>query len=67
MNNTKILAAAAAAHRATVPAEFAERIPLQPWLFPAAGLIALALALISVGTLAYLVARQKPVHALRYE
>ena len=46
---------------------FAERIPLQPWLFPAAGLIALALALLSVGTLAYLVARQKPVHALRYE
>jgi putative ABC transport system permease protein len=46
---------------------FAERIPLQPWLFPAAGLAALALALLSVGTLAYLVARQKPVHALRYE
>jgi putative ABC transport system permease protein len=46
---------------------FAERIPLQPWLFPAAGLIALALALLSVGMLAYLVARQKPVHALRYE
>ena len=46
---------------------FAERIPLQPWLFPAAGLIALALALLSVGTLAYLVARQKPVHALRHE
>jgi putative ABC transport system permease protein len=46
---------------------FAERIPLQPWLFPAAGLVALALALLSVGILAYLVARQKPVHALRYE
>ncbi|HEU0134000.1 MAG TPA: FtsX-like permease family protein, partial [Allosphingosinicella sp.] len=46
---------------------FAERIELQLWLFPAAGLIALALALLSVGTLAYLVARQKPVHALRYE
>ena len=46
---------------------FAERIPLQPWLFPAAGLVALALALVSVGMLAYLVARQKPVHALRYE
>jgi putative ABC transport system permease protein len=46
---------------------FADRAPLQPWLFPAAGLIALALALLSVGTLAYLVARQKPVHALRYE
>lgn len=46
---------------------FAERIPLQPWLFPAAGLIALVLALLSVGTLAWLVARQKPVHALRYE
>ncbi|MFL6846465.1 MAG: FtsX-like permease family protein [Allosphingosinicella sp.] len=46
---------------------FAERIPLKLWLFPAAGLIALALALLSVGTLAWLVARQKPVHALRYE
>jgi putative ABC transport system permease protein len=46
---------------------FAERIELQPWLFPAAGLLALALALLSVGTFAYLVARQKPVHALRYE
>jgi putative ABC transport system permease protein len=46
---------------------FAERIPLPLWLFPAAGLIALALALLSVGTLAYLVARQKPVHALRHE
>jgi putative ABC transport system permease protein len=46
---------------------FADRIPLQLWLFPAAGLIALALALLSVGMLAYLVARQKPVHALRYE
>jgi putative ABC transport system permease protein len=46
---------------------FAERIPLQTWLFPAAGLIALAVALISVGTLAYLIARQKPVNALRYE
>ena len=46
---------------------FAERIPLHPWLFPAAGLAALAVALLSVGMLAYLVARQKPVHALRYE
>jgi putative ABC transport system permease protein len=46
---------------------FAERVPLQPWLFPMAGLVALALALSSVGMLAYLVARQKPVHALRYE
>ena len=46
---------------------FAERIALQPWLFPAAGLIALVIALLSVGMLAYLVARQKPVHALRYE
>lgn len=46
---------------------FAERIPLEPWLFPAAGLAALALALLSVGMLAYLVARQKPVNALRYE
>ncbi|MFN3388573.1 MAG: FtsX-like permease family protein [Allosphingosinicella sp.] len=46
---------------------FAERIALPLWLFPAAGLVALAVALLSVGMLAYLVARQKPVHALRYE
>jgi putative ABC transport system permease protein len=46
---------------------FAYRVPLQPWLFPAAGLAALLIALMSVGLLAWTVARRKPVHALRYE
>jgi putative ABC transport system permease protein len=46
---------------------FAYRVPLAWWLFPSAGLAALAVALASVGALAYLVARRKPVDALRYE
>ena len=46
---------------------FAYHVPLHAWLFPAAGLIAFAIALMSVGALAFLVARQKPVFALRYE
>ncbi|HYJ30818.1 MAG TPA: FtsX-like permease family protein [Allosphingosinicella sp.] len=46
---------------------FAYSVPLQLWLFPAAGLIALAIALGSVAGLAFLVARQKPIVALRYE
>jgi putative ABC transport system permease protein len=46
---------------------FAYRIPLDPWLFPAAGAVALAVALASVGVQAWLVARRKPIHALRYE
>jgi putative ABC transport system permease protein len=46
---------------------YAYRPPLQLWLFPAAGMLALAIALGSVGTLALLVARQKPIVALRYE
>jgi putative ABC transport system permease protein len=46
---------------------FAYHVPLRLWLFPAAGLIALAVALASIGTQAFLVARQKPIAALRYE
>lgn len=46
---------------------FAYRVPLEPWLFPAAGLLALTLALASVAGLAWRVARRKPVDALRYE
>ena len=46
---------------------FAYHVPLQLWLFPAAGASALAIALASVGGLAYLVARRKPIEALRYE
>lgn len=46
---------------------FAYHVPLHLWLFPAAGLIALAVALASVGGQTLLVARQKPARALRYE
>jgi len=46
---------------------FAYHVPLQVWLFPAAGLVALAVALGSVSVLAFHIARQKPVFALRYE
>ena len=46
---------------------FAYRVDLDLRLFPAAGGIALLVALLSVGSLAWLVARRKPVHALRYE
>ncbi len=45
---------------------FAYHVPLNLWLFPATGLVALMLRLVSVGALAYKVARQKPVFALRY-
>jgi putative ABC transport system permease protein len=46
---------------------FAYHVELQLWLFPAAGLLALAFALASVGGQSFAVARQKPIHALRHE
>lgn len=46
---------------------FAYRVPLQLWLFPAAGLAALLVAIASVALLAYGIARKRPVEALRYE
>ncbi|HEX8216093.1 MAG TPA: FtsX-like permease family protein [Allosphingosinicella sp.] len=46
---------------------FDYHVPLQLWLFPAAGMTALAIAWASVGGLAFLVARRKPIAALRYE
>lgn len=46
---------------------FAYHIPLHAWLFPAAGLAALAIAVASVGAQTFFVARQKPARALRYE
>jgi putative ABC transport system permease protein len=46
---------------------FAYRTSLDPLLFPAAGIAALVIALASVGTQAWLVARRQPIHALRYE
>lgn len=46
---------------------FAYRIDLEPWLFVASSVAALLIALLTVGAHCYLVARAKPVAALRYE
>ncbi|WP_129792325.1 FtsX-like permease family protein [Sphingosinicella sp. CPCC 101087] len=46
---------------------FAYHVPLRAWIFPAAGLVALGIALVCVGGQTWLVARQKPARALRYE
>jgi putative ABC transport system permease protein len=46
---------------------FAYHVQLTPWPFLAAAVIALVLALLTVGTHSYSVARIKPVMALRYE
>lgn len=46
---------------------FAYHVPLNLYLFPLAGVVALGVALLAMGTQSYLVARQKPVTALRYE
>ncbi len=47
--------------------EFAYHVDLAPWLFPAAAVLALLIALLTVSTHSILVARAKPVVALRYE
>jgi putative ABC transport system permease protein len=46
---------------------FTYRIDLEPWLFVSAALAALLIAMLTVGTHSILVARAKPVTALRYE
>ena len=46
---------------------FAYHVDLAVWMFPAAGLLALLIALAAVSGQTILVARQKPVLALRYE
>jgi putative ABC transport system permease protein len=46
---------------------FAYRIDLPLWLFPAAAVTALLIALATVSTQSVLVARAKPIAALRYE
>jgi len=46
---------------------FAYHIKLELWMFLAAGALALAIAWLTVSTHAYLVARQRPASALRYE
>ena len=43
------------------------RIDLSPWTFLAAPLVALAVAWLTISFQAYVVARAKPVKALRYE
>ena len=46
---------------------FAYHVDLAVWLFPAAAALALLIALLTVSTHSILVARAKPVAALRYE
>ena len=46
---------------------FAYHVDMPLWLFPAAGLVALLIALVTVSTHALRVARAKPVTALRDE
>ena len=46
---------------------FAYRVDLSPWLFVAAMALAVAIALATVFYQSFLVARAKPVGALRYE
>jgi putative ABC transport system permease protein len=46
---------------------FAYHVPLHLWLFPAAGVIAFLLALASIGSQSWQVARRKPIDALRHE
>jgi putative ABC transport system permease protein len=46
---------------------FAYRVDLEPWLFVAASLVALAIAMLTVSTHSVLVARAKPITALRHE
>lgn len=46
---------------------FAYHVRLHLWLFPAAGLLALVFAFASVGGQSFLLARRKPIDALRYE
>jgi putative ABC transport system permease protein len=46
---------------------FAYRVPVPWWWLPAASLLALVVALLTVSAHSYLVARANPVNALRYE
>lgn len=46
---------------------FAYHVPLNLWLFPAAGLLVLALGILTVGAQSFLAASQRPIKALRYE
>src|SRR3984893_8592436 len=46
---------------------FAYHVQLQPWVFFAASSLALAIALLTVGAQTLIVARSRPVKALRYE
>ena len=48
-------------------ASFAYRIDLSFWIFPAAGLGVLLIAMISVGMQAYRAAIMDPVHSIKYE
>jgi putative ABC transport system permease protein len=46
---------------------FAYRTSLSPWIFISAGILALAIALLTIAHRAYITAQRNPVDALRYE
>jgi len=46
---------------------FAYHFTLEPWIFLAAGALALVIALITVSAQSYLIARSNPIIALRHE
>jgi putative ABC transport system permease protein len=46
---------------------FAYRVDLDWWLLPAASLVALGIAMLTVSVHCHMVSRSKPAHALRYE
>lgn len=53
--------------RGCIPAPWAYHVHLEPWVFVASTLVAVVIALLTVGGQAYLVARASPVKALRHE
>ena len=46
---------------------FAYHVPLNFWLFPAAGFLVLVLGVLTVGAQSFFAASQQPIKALRYE
>lgn len=47
--------------------DFAYRVSISPWTFPAAGILALVIAILTVGYRAFRAAAADPVQSLRYE
>ncbi len=48
-------------------AQFAYRVPMSAWTFALAGIVAVAIAWLTVSYQSFKVARAKPAGALRYE